>query len=110
LERSQSRPDLEHGLARLDAGAAHDGPDGVGVHHEVLPALLRGADAGGLGALTDVASSQQQPRARRVGAVHAATASGQPYTSCVVVRIVRPACSRTVPVTSAIVAMVCGIR
>lgn len=139
-EGAQARTDLEHGLARFHPGTADDGADGVGIHHEVLPALLRGTDPCGLGEFPDVTGSQQHPcagghsaggidaggidaggigagglaadglRAGGFCAGHAATTSGQRYTSWVVARIVRQACSRSVPVTSAIVAMVCGIR
>src|SRR5690606_31189800 len=115
-EGPQTRPHLEHGLAGLDAGTSDDGAHRVRVHHEVLTALLRGADPRGLGELADVAVGQQQAGAvlpapaLLLPRAHAAAASGQPYTSWVVARTARQASSSEAPVVSAIVAMVSGIR
>src|SRR5690606_27533604 len=100
-ERTEPGADLEHGLTRLDTGAADDRADSVRVHDEVLAALLRGADARRLSELADIPGGQEHPGAVLLGA-HAATVPGQRYTSWVVARTARQAVSRSVPVTSAI--------
>ncbi len=58
-EGPEPRPDLDDHVVGPHTGGAHDTADGVGVDHEVLPALLGGPDAEDVGQLTDVGGTEQ---------------------------------------------------